>query len=301
RALALGRRSDRGQADHPRGAPRPGGVDARAGALRRLPGDRARSLVAHRLHRPHLRPADLAFPIRRARGNAYPVGVRPWRGGRGAPVPGGHGPERRLRGCGAAGPGDSRGDRRGAGRGVSCGARGDAPGRARVQGAAGDDALPSRRSTLEAPRRDPCARTLSRGGLDQDGASTHDRRRRPERTPRCFARRLRRGVMNGGLRASILLWYVRHRRDLPWRRTREPYAIWVSEVMLQQTRVETVIPYYQRFLRRFPGVESLARARGADVQASWFGLGYYRRARHLHAAARIIVREHSGRVPSNRD
>ncbi|TMQ58060.1 MAG: A/G-specific adenine glycosylase [Candidatus Eisenbacteria bacterium] len=107
--------------------------------------------------------------------------------------------------------------------------------------------------------------------------------------------------MNGGLRASILRWYVRHRRDLPWRRTREPYAIWVSEVMLQQTRVETVIPYYQRFLRRFPGVESLARARGADVQASWSGLGYYRRARHLHAAARIIVREHSGRVPSNRD
>lgn len=107
--------------------------------------------------------------------------------------------------------------------------------------------------------------------------------------------------MTRGLRASILAWYTEHRRDLPWRRSRDPYAIWVSEVMLQQTRVETVIPYYQRFLRRFPKVGSLARAREEDVRASWSGLGYYRRARHMHAAAQIIVREHAARLPSNRD
>jgi A/G-specific adenine glycosylase len=107
--------------------------------------------------------------------------------------------------------------------------------------------------------------------------------------------------MTRRLRASILAWYMKHRRDLPWRRSRDPYAIWVSEVMLQQTRVESVIPYYQRFLRRFPKVGSLARAREEDVRASWSGLGYYRRARHMHAAAQIIVREHAAQVPSNRD
>jgi len=109
------------------------------------------------------------------------------------------------------------------------------------------------------------------------------------------------GAMTRGLRASILSWYLKHRRDLPWRRSRDPYAIWVSEVMLQQTRVETVIPFYQRFLRRFPEVGTLARAREADVRASWSGLGYYRRAHHMHAAARIIVREHAARLPPNRD
>jgi A/G-specific adenine glycosylase len=79
-------------------------------------------------------------------------------------------------------------------------------------------------------------------------------------------------------RAALLAWYRRHRRDLPWRRTRDPYAIWVSEIMLQQTRVETVIPFYARFLERFPTVDALARAREADVLAAWSGLGYYRRA-----------------------
>ncbi len=99
------------------------------------------------------------------------------------------------------------------------------------------------------------------------------------------------------LRRRLLAWYGRHRRALPWRGTRDPYRIWVSEVMLQQTQVAAVTPYYRAFLARFPTLASLARARAADVLAAWAGLGYYRRARHLHAAARLVVREHGGRVP----
>jgi A/G-specific adenine glycosylase len=91
------------------------------------------------------------------------------------------------------------------------------------------------------------------------------------------------------LRDDLLAWFDQHRRDLPWRRTREPYQIWLSEVMLQQTRVETVLPFYGRFLERFPTVEELARAEPEEVLAQWSGLGYYRRARQLHAAAREIV------------
>jgi A/G-specific adenine glycosylase len=91
------------------------------------------------------------------------------------------------------------------------------------------------------------------------------------------------------LRRGLLSWFDRHRRDLPWRRTRDPYRIWVSEVMLQQTRVEAVRPYYERFLARFPTVEDLARAPLDEVLALWSGLGYYRRARQLHAAARRIA------------
>ncbi len=103
------------------------------------------------------------------------------------------------------------------------------------------------------------------------------------------------------LRASILRWYRKHRRDLPWRRTRDPYAIWLSEIMLQQTRVETVIPYYERFLARFSTLDSLADAREADVLALWSGLGYYGRARSLKAAADLVVREHAGRLPADLD
>ncbi len=88
---------------------------------------------------------------------------------------------------------------------------------------------------------------------------------------------------------ALLGWYEGHRRDLPWRRTRDPYAVWISEVMLQQTRVETVVPYYERFLARLPTVEALARAEGEEVLALWSGLGYYRRARALAAAARAVV------------
>jgi A/G-specific adenine glycosylase len=104
-----------------------------------------------------------------------------------------------------------------------------------------------------------------------------------------------RGV--AALRRRLLAWYSRHARALPWRATRDPYAIWVSEVMLQQTQVATVIPYYHRFLERFPTVESLASAPIDRVLASWAGLGYYRRARSLHEAAGFVVREHAGRIP----
>jgi A/G-specific adenine glycosylase len=88
---------------------------------------------------------------------------------------------------------------------------------------------------------------------------------------------------------DLLAWFDLHRRDLPWRRTHDPYAIWLSEVMLQQTRVETVLPFYNRFLERFPTVEDLARAGIEEVLTLWSGLGYYRRARQLHAAARTIA------------
>ncbi|MBI4231581.1 MAG: A/G-specific adenine glycosylase [Planctomycetes bacterium] len=96
---------------------------------------------------------------------------------------------------------------------------------------------------------------------------------------------------------ALLIWYGRERRDLPWRWTRAPYRIWVSEIMLQQTRVETVIPYYRRFLRRFPSVRSLARARRQDVLKAWEGLGYYRRAANLHEGAKAVVERHGGRFP----
>lgn len=89
--------------------------------------------------------------------------------------------------------------------------------------------------------------------------------------------------------AALLAWYRRHRRDLPWRRTKDPYAIWLSEVMLQQTRVETVLPYYAAFRERFPSVEALAAAPLEEVLAAWSGLGYYRRARLLHRAAAAVV------------
>jgi A/G-specific adenine glycosylase len=99
------------------------------------------------------------------------------------------------------------------------------------------------------------------------------------------------------LRALVLAWYRAHRRDLPWRRTRDPYAVWISEVMLQQTRVETVIPYYERFLSRWPTVDSLAAADPEEVRACWSGLGYYRRAKLMLDAAHAIVTGHGGRFP----
>jgi A/G-specific adenine glycosylase len=99
--------------------------------------------------------------------------------------------------------------------------------------------------------------------------------------------------------ARLLAWYDAHRRDLPWRRDRDPYRVWVSEIMLQQTRVETVLPYYARFLERFPDVRALAAAPLDDLLARWSGLGYYRRARRMHAAARQVVDEHGGRFPES--
>ena len=99
-------------------------------------------------------------------------------------------------------------------------------------------------------------------------------------------------------RKILLSWYELHRRDLPWRRDRDPYRVWLSEIMLQQTRVAAVVEYYERFLRRFPTVEKLAAARESSVLAAWSGLGYYRRARMLHAAAKNIVKQHAGKFPS---
>jgi A/G-specific adenine glycosylase len=93
------------------------------------------------------------------------------------------------------------------------------------------------------------------------------------------------------IRRNLLQWYQLHCRDLPWRRTAYPYAIWVSEIMLQQTRVTAVIPYYERFLKRFPRVEDLARASETEVLSLWSGLGYYSRARNLHKAARQIAHQ----------
>ncbi len=103
------------------------------------------------------------------------------------------------------------------------------------------------------------------------------------------------------LRRALLAWYDAHYRPLPWRETRDPYAILVSEFMLQQTQVATVLPYYDAFLARFPTAEALAGASDDAVRAAWSGLGYYRRARNLQAAARSMVRDHGGALPAGLD
>lgn len=99
----------------------------------------------------------------------------------------------------------------------------------------------------------------------------------------------------------LLYWFNKHQRHLPWRRGRDPYRIWVAEVMLQQTRIAAVVPYYNRFLRRFPSVKSLARAKQEDVLRLWSGLGYYSRARNLHRAAKEIVANHNSKFPRDLD
>src|SRR5487761_1722588 len=99
------------------------------------------------------------------------------------------------------------------------------------------------------------------------------------------------------IRQQVLRWFRLNARDLPWRQTRDPYRIWVSEVMLQQTRVATVIARYTQFIQRFPSLVSLALAREDEVLTLWSGLGYYRRARMLHSAAQLLVNEHGGSLP----
>lgn len=101
------------------------------------------------------------------------------------------------------------------------------------------------------------------------------------------------------LRRQLLSWYRRHARDLPWRRTRDPYHVWVSEIMLQQTQVATVIDYFNRFISILPTIAALAAADEQDVLRLWEGLGYYRRARQMHKAARVIVAEHDGAFPAD--
>src|SRR2546423_1377191 len=104
---------------------------------------------------------------------------------------------------------------------------------------------------------------------------------------------------------ALLAWYDRHRRKLPWRagpgEAADPYRVWLSEIMLQQTTVKTVAPYYLRFLARWPNVEALAGASLEDVLKQWAGLGYYARARNLHACARAVVERHGGGFPTTED
>ena len=100
------------------------------------------------------------------------------------------------------------------------------------------------------------------------------------------------------LSSKLLAWYHLNKRTLPWRvREPDPYAVWVSEIMLQQTRVETVIPYFEKWMKLFPNIRALAKATGQDVLNAWEGLGYYSRARNLHKAAQIVVNEYHGEVP----
>src|SRR5438105_5794262 len=100
-------------------------------------------------------------------------------------------------------------------------------------------------------------------------------------------------------RRALVAWYRRNARPLPWRNTADPYPIWISEIMLQQTTVAAVIPYFERFMNRFPTLKILAAATEQDVLRFWEGLGYYSRARHIHKTARLIVQEHAGEFPED--
>jgi A/G-specific adenine glycosylase len=104
-----------------------------------------------------------------------------------------------------------------------------------------------------------------------------------------------------GFQTRLLAWFREHQRDLPWRSSRDPYRIWVAEIMLQQTRIAAVMPYYERFLARFPNVESLAAEQQNEVLKLWSGLGYYSRARNLHLAAKNLVAHHKGKFPRDLD
>lgn len=106
-------------------------------------------------------------------------------------------------------------------------------------------------------------------------------------------------TLRSAIRRKLVRWYQSNKRDLPWRRSGDPYAIWISETMLQQTQVATVIPYYKKFLDHFPTVDALARAPLPQVLRLWSGLGYYRRAENLKKAARQIVRGHAGQIPQD--
>ncbi len=106
--------------------------------------------------------------------------------------------------------------------------------------------------------------------------------------------------MNNVLADALLGWYERHARRLPWRGHPDPYAVWVSEIMLQQTQVETAIPYFERWMARFPSIAALANASQQDVLQTWEGLGYYSRARNLHRAAQMIIERYSGDLPQER-
>ena len=99
------------------------------------------------------------------------------------------------------------------------------------------------------------------------------------------------------MQKQLIQWYQQNKRDFPWRKDQDPYHIWISEIMLQQTTTETVIPYYERFLENFSTIEALASASLEEVYKMWEGLGYYRRAKHLHESAQIIVEKYQGKFP----
>lgn len=128
--------------------------------------------------------------------------------------------------------------------------------------------------------------TVSWAAMGGKSRESHDARRRSR---------------EGVFRRRLLSWFRRHGRDLPWRRTRDPYQVLVSEVMLQQTQVSRVEEYYPRFLAAFPTVHALAAAAPRSVREQWDGLGYYRRAANLHALARQVVDEHEGAIPDHHD
>ncbi len=106
---------------------------------------------------------------------------------------------------------------------------------------------------------------------------------------------------NAVFRRRLLKWFARHGRDLPWRRTRDPYRILVSEIMLQQTQVDRVKGFYRKFLQRYPTVDKLAKARPLQVREMWEGLGYYARARNLHKTSRVVMQQHAGQFPTEID
>ncbi len=103
------------------------------------------------------------------------------------------------------------------------------------------------------------------------------------------------------MRRKLLKWFDTQHRDLPWRKNKTPYRVWVSEIMLQQTQVSTVIGYYKRFIKRFPNIKKLSAAEESEVLKLWEGLGYYRRARQLHAAAKLVMEKHGGKFPTDFD
>lgn len=118
---------------------------------------------------------------------------------------------------------------------------------------------------------------------------------------RSASRRLQLPISIDEFAGRLLDWYTQHKRDLPWRRQPEPYRILLSEFMLQQTQVKTVLPYYERFLRAYPTLEDLARSEESEVLSAWSGLGYYNRARNLHRTARLICEKHDGTLPRDYD
>lgn len=141
-------------------------------------------------------------------------------------------------------------------------------------------ASPSQNTNRSTPKK-------LRGGAGRGSAATQPETELPGRA---WCRKLGR---------KLLAWYDRHARVLPWRRSPDPYHVWLSEIMLQQTRVDSVIPYYERFLAAFPSVDALAQADPQQVLRLWEGLGYYRRAMQLHRAARIVVQQYGGQLPSD--